>query len=99
MRRSVLAVAVAALAVVACSNDTGTYKDETEKFIEDENGDMAEAQQKVFSDAECEEPESTDVGTKYTCTAVDEEGTTYVFDVEIDKENSFAVRTGVPRDR
>jgi len=27
----------------------------------------------------------------YTCTATDEEGTTYVFDAEIDGENSYLV--------
>ncbi len=98
MRKSVLALAAAALALAACSNDTGTFKDETENFIEDEDGEMFDAQETVFSDAECEEPESTDVGTTYTCTATDEEGTTYVFDVEIDGENRFTVRTGVPQD-
>lgn len=101
MRTFVLAAATAggAVALAACSNDTTTYKDETEKFIEEEDGEIADAQQTVFSQAECEEPESIDVGTAYTCTAVDDEGTTYVFDAVIDGENSFTVQAGVPQDR
>ncbi|MGI8763590.1 MAG: hypothetical protein ACR2LO_06250 [Ilumatobacteraceae bacterium] len=100
MRTSVLTTAAAvAFGLVACSNDTSTYKDETETFIEDTDGEMAEAQDKVFTNAECDEPESTEVGTMYTCTATDEEGTTYVFDAEIDSENSFIVQTGVPQER
>lgn len=98
MRTSVLAAAAAALGLVACSNDTGTYKDETEKFIEDEDGEMTQALDKVFTDAECDEPESIEVGTAYTCTAVDEEGTTYVFDAEIDGEDSFIVQAGVAQE-
>lgn len=96
MRKPFLAAVAVAAGLVACSNDTGTYKDETENFLEDEE-EMAEAQQGPFTDAECEEPESTEIGTTYTCTALDEEGTTWVFDVTIDRENGFEVRSGVPQ--
>ncbi|MBA3801423.1 MAG: hypothetical protein H0X22_00750 [Acidimicrobiia bacterium] len=94
-------VAVAAgiagvLFVSACSNDTETYKVKTEKFIED--AEMGEANDTSFSDATCDEPESIDVGTTYTCTAVAEDGSTWDFDAEIDGENSFVVTDGTKRE-
>jgi len=43
-----------------------------------------------IENAECVEPENTDVGTTYTCVA-DVDGVPTDFDVEIVGENEFAV--------
>ncbi len=90
MRRTLLATSVAALCVASCTG-TGTYKDQTEDFLEDDS----QVETQVGGDvtgAECEEPGSTDVGTTYTCTAdIGDTGPT-TFDVCIDGDNSFLVQ-------
>lgn len=88
-------VAVAAsiagvLFVSGCSNDTETYKVETEKFITG-NAELKEEYDTSFSDVTCDEPASIAAGTTYTCTAVAEDGSTWDFDAEIDGENSYLV--------
>ena len=88
------AAMVTAGTLTACSNDTGSYKDATEDFLEEQDGDVVGEYEQAFTDAECEEPGSTDVGTTYICTAVGEDGTTWIFDVEIDDENSFSITNG-----
>jgi|GEM_PF-5412142 len=88
MRRILLAVPVLALVAAACT-DTGSYKDQTEKFINDDAG-IERLYGEDLTDTECVEPTSTDVGTTYTCTAQLESGTAE-FEVLIDAEDSFAV--------
>jgi hypothetical protein len=89
MRRLLIATPLIALVAAACTG-TGSYKDQTEDFLNDDS-QVSTAVGGEVSGAECDEPESTDVGTTYQCTAeVDGLGTA-TFDVEIDAEDSFLV--------
>lgn len=88
MRTTLTASTLIALVAVGCTG-TGSYKSQTEDFL----NDTTEASTSVGGDidnAECVEPESTDVGTTYTCVA-DVDGVPTNFDVEIVAENEFAV--------
>jgi len=89
MRRILIATPLLAIVAAACTG-TGSYKDQTEDFLNDDS-QVSEAVGGDVSGAECVEPDSTDVGTEYTCTA-DVEGIGGVtFDVLIDDEDSFLV--------
>lgn len=88
MRTTLTPAILIALVAVGCTG-TGSYKSQTEDFL----NDTTEASNSVGGDienAECVEPDSTDVGTTYTCTA-DVDGVATDFDVEIVAENQFAV--------
>ncbi|MFK8022988.1 MAG: hypothetical protein AB8G26_03400 [Ilumatobacter sp.] len=87
MRRTLLAVPVLVL-VAACSG-TENFRSQTEAYLNDDS----EVEQNMggdVTDAECVEPENTDVGTRYTCTAV-VDGVTVGFDVEITEADRFVV--------
>ncbi len=88
MRKILLATPVLALAVVACSQ-TANFKSQTEDFIE---SDEVEAEVGgAVSDASCEEPENTDVGTTYSCTAAVEGIGDVTFVSTIVAEDAFEV--------
>jgi len=89
MRRLLIASPLLALVAVGCTG-TGSYKDQTQDFLNDDSQVETAAGGDV-SDAECEEPENTDVGTTYQCTAEVEGVGTATFDVEINAEDSFLV--------
>ncbi|WP_040493985.1 hypothetical protein [Ilumatobacter nonamiensis] len=89
MRRLLIATPLVALVAVGCT-DTRTYKDETESFINDDSQISNRVGGEV-SNAECEEPPNTDVGTTYTCTADVEGQGSLTFEVLIDGEKSFLV--------
>lgn len=77
----------------ACSKDPGKkdFRKETEKFLEGDTVKTQAGQQ--FTDAKCDDPGSTDIGTEYACTATGADGKSYTFTVKIDKKNSFLVET------
>lgn len=88
MRTTFTAATLLALVAVGCTG-TGSYKSQTEDFL----NETTEASTQVggeIENAECVEPENTDVGTTYTCTA-DVDGVATDFDVEIIAENQFSV--------
>jgi hypothetical protein len=87
------AAIVAGVVLAACSPDAGDFQSEAEKYIES-RGFSEEAGLLRYSDAECEEPESTDEDTRYTCTAMAEDGTQWRFQVEI--TGGSALRVLVP---
>jgi len=89
MRRLLIATPLLALVAVGCTG-TGSYKDQTEDFLNDDS-QVSTAVGGEVSDASCEEPENTDVGTTYSCTAEVEGLGTATFDVEINAEDSFLV--------
>jgi hypothetical protein len=91
MRRLTAAAATAVvLLLVACSPDASDFQEEAEKYIE--SRDFSEdAGLLRYHDAECEEPESTDEDTRYTCTATAEDGTRWQFDVDITGESDLRV--------
>ncbi len=83
MRRIVApaAAAFALLAVAGCSADAKDFKEQGEKFIE---GDEVRERFGMvrMSDAECQEPASTDKDTTYTCTATGSDANTWGFTIE-----------------
>ena len=89
MRRILIATPLLALVVAACTG-TGSYKDQTEDFLNDD-AQVSNAVGGEVSDASCDEPDSTDVGTEYQCTAEVAELGTATFNVRINDEDSFLV--------
>jgi hypothetical protein len=98
MRRYAIPIAagLAVLGVAACSPDKGDFKNDAEGFIEDDDGEVETQVGVALSDATCDDPASTDVGTTFACTAVGDDGTTYDFSVEITGDNSYQVGGGTP---
>lgn len=99
----VIAVA-ATVGLAACSRDSGDFKDAAEDFIESNDdefllsinetlqaGDDPPDEDVEFDEATCEEPESTDVGTEYACTATDNADTIWDFDVEITDDDELTL--------
>jgi hypothetical protein len=91
MRRLTAAAAAAAvLLLVACSPDAADFQEEAEKYIE--SRDFSEGAGLLrYSEADCEEPESTAEDTRYACTATAEDGSVWQFDVEITGESDLRV--------
>ena len=91
MRRLTAAAAAAAvLLLVACSPDAADFQEEAEKYIE--SRDFSEGAGLLrYSEADCEEPESTAEDTRYTCTATAEDGSVWQFDVEITGKSDLRV--------
>jgi hypothetical protein len=87
---------LAILGIAACSPDEGDFKNDAEGFIEDDDGEVEGQLGVALSDATCDDPASSDVGTTFTCTAVGDDGTTYDFTVEITGDNSYQVGGGTP---
>lgn len=97
MRRCFLlpAAALSAIGIAACTGQA-SFRASAEDFIEQDDGDVAEALSVTFADASCEEPPNEAVGTVFTCTAVGSDGQTYSFQVEITSETQFTIREGTP---
>ena len=93
MKRMLVPVvgAVALFGFAACSPDSTDFKSEGEKFIEDDGEDVATNTGYTFDEADCEKPGNTDTGTTYNCTAVDNEGDTWDFTIEITGKRELTV--------
>ena len=89
MRRILIATPLLALVAAACTG-TGSYKDQTEDFLNDD-AQVSNAVGGEVSDASCDEPDSTDVGTEYQCTAEVADLGTATFNVRINDEDSFLI--------
>ncbi len=96
MRRTTAlpALAVLAAASVGCGGppSTGDFRDEAQQFI---NGDLNEnplLNGLSFSDAECQEPETTKTGTAFTCTANASDGEPRTLSVTIAGRNQFEIK-------
>jgi hypothetical protein len=98
-RRTALATLAITLGIVACGGNAGPsdFADEAADFIE---GQMSEDNPDLvgvpFTEAQCDEPASTDVGATFTCVAVGSDGQTYSFAVSIDGERSLRVDSYAP---
>lgn len=89
--RLVVAI-VASSVVVGCSTTTRDFKSEGEKFLE--SPDLAAEAGYTFTDALCQEPPSVALGTRYSCTAVDNDGDQWEFVVEITGERALTFVSG-----
>ncbi len=73
-------VLVLTLALAGCFTTTADYRQKAEEFIVEDEG---VAELGVFVSATCEEPADQEVGTVFACTAIDDAGGAWGFDVEI----------------
>lgn len=80
---------LACLVLSACSADAGDFRSSAERFIE--GAPMTDQAGTTFTDAVCETPASTEVGTDFRCTAVDATGTTWRFDITIVDDANFQI--------
>jgi hypothetical protein len=77
---------LAALAMSGCFSSTADYREKAEEFIV-ENAGVADGLGVAVVSATCDEPVDQEVGTTFACTAVDENGDTWGFEVEIAESN------------
>ncbi len=75
-------VLLAAISLGACFTSTADYRKEAEAYIV-ENARVADELGVALVSATCAEPADQKVGTEFTCTAIDENGATWSFDVVI----------------
>jgi hypothetical protein len=87
MKRLMVGVVVLAGVLGACSNDETDYKEAAEKFIEDE----LEKEGIEGAEASCDDPESTDVGTTFSCTASTDAQGDLFFVATISKKDQVSV--------
>ena len=81
--------------LAACSNDSKDFKENAEAFIQSTEVETQAAT--TFTDASCTEPAKVEAGETFTCTAVDADGTTWDFNLEVKSENSYEITDGAPR--
>jgi hypothetical protein len=80
---SLIALALAfPLTLAGCFTTTADYRKKAEEFIVEDEGVAAELGVSLVS-ATCVEPADQEVGTVFACTAVDDTGGAWGFDVEI----------------
>ena len=80
------------LVIVGCSASEGDFRREAEKYLESES--LAEEAGYRFSGATCDEPSSTNEGAEFACTAVDNEGDSWEFVVQITGDREITVTEG-----
>lgn len=80
------------LLVSACSTTSGDFKSEAETFLQ--SPDLAEQAGYKFTQAKCAAPATTTVGTRFTCTATDNDGDDWEFVVEISGDRELTVISG-----
>jgi len=83
-------VVVALVVVTGCFTSTADFREEAETFIVDE----VAIDDVSFLSAVCEEPAQQDPGTVFGCTAIDDQGATWTFDVTIEEDNRILVSVG-----
>jgi hypothetical protein len=88
--RACIAAVVGAVALVGCFTTAADFRDEAESFIV-EDPSIAEGLGVAIASATCDEPVNQDVGTTFACTATDEAGDTWGFDVEIEESDRIGV--------
>jgi hypothetical protein len=79
---------------VAGAHDTVEFRLETEEFIN--SSEVAAQLGFALSQASCETPTSTAIGTTYTCTAWDSAGTKFSLGVEITSADGFTIQSADP---
>lgn len=88
---SALGLALAASCGLAgCFTSAADFGQDAEDFILNDDG-LAESLGVTFATATCEQPDSQDVGTTFTCNAVDDAGDDWEFDIEIQESNNYTV--------
>ena len=95
---SLTATIACSLTAAGCFTTSADYQRDAEEFIVgDEDLQTAlfpvssSSGAKEFTSATCEDPESQAVGTTFVCTAVDDAGGDWEFEVEIQDSNGYAI--------
>lgn len=83
-------VVAALVAVAGCFTSTADFREEAETFIAGEVT-IPDEPDVSFESVTCEEPARQDPGTVFGCTAIDNEGATWTFDVTIEEDNRILV--------
>jgi hypothetical protein len=78
------------MALAACFTTASDYRETAETFIVENRG-VGESLGVTFVSAACAQPPDQTVGTVFPCTAVDEEGGEWRFQVEIAASNSIVI--------
>lgn len=86
--RSVLLVGAATVVLGGCFTTTADFKRDAEAYIA---ADVADAVGATFESVTCQQPVDQDVGTRFTCSAIDDAGQVWEFDNEIDAPGEFTV--------
>jgi hypothetical protein len=73
----------------ACSATETTFKEKAADFIQSDT--VTDGVGQAFTEAECDEPADTEVGTTFQCTATGADELDYTFVVEITAENEFTL--------
>lgn len=87
-----VAVVIASAVITGCSASAGDYRRESETYLE--SAALAEEAGYRYSQAVCEQPTSTNQGTQFSCSAVDNDGDEWVFIVEITGDREVTVISG-----
>ncbi len=88
--RLLLVGACSALVLAGCFTTTADFKNDAEQFILENEG-LAEGVGTGFTSATCQEPENQDTGTTFPCTAIDDQGRSWEFSIEITGSNEYEV--------
>ncbi|MBI4935331.1 MAG: DUF4333 domain-containing protein [Actinobacteria bacterium] len=94
MRSALFAVVAGVALLGACSADEADFQKSAETFIEGDT--VAEEAGTKFTDATCTKPDKVEAGATFTCTATDESGTTWNFDLVVKDESNFEITNGQP---
>lgn len=97
-RTALVSVAAVAAVLTGCGGPPGTgdFKKQAEDFINENLDNDGQLNGLVLSNGSCEEPESTEVGTAYTCTADASDGQQRTLTVNIISSNKFQVQAIEP---
>ena len=88
--RPVLVAACSLFVLAGCFTTTADFKNDAEDFIL-ENDELVDGLGTTFASATCQEPDNQDTGTTFPCSAIDVEGRTWEFEIEITGSNEYAV--------
>lgn len=83
-----------AAVLTSCGTEPSDFVREGERFLESD--EMARAAGYRLVGARCEEPTSVAVGTLYRCSATDERGFGWVFELEITGGRELTVQDVIP---
>ena len=77
--------------LTGCFTTSTDYQRDAEEFIVgDEN--MRSELGVTFTSATCEDPQSQDVGTTFICTAEDDAGGDWEFEIEIQESDAYDIK-------
>ncbi|WP_394935961.1 hypothetical protein [uncultured Ilumatobacter sp.] len=74
--------------LASCFTSTANFKSAAESFIAEQVSEQIET---TLTNVNCVAPINRDIGTRFTCQAVDEAGAVWEFDNVIEAEGKFTV--------